>query len=52
MAKSLRRDSRLHDNGKPVARRGRKATDLTEAAGLPKGERRCVERKQYWYFFG
>ena len=24
-----------HDNGKPVARRGRKATGLTQVAGLP-----------------
>jgi len=28
----------IHDKGKPVARRGRKATGLREeAAGLPKG---------------
>jgi hypothetical protein len=25
------------DKGKPVARRGRKATELTEPAGLPNG---------------
>ena len=30
-------DNPIDDKGKPVARRGRKATGLTEAAGLPKG---------------
>ena len=33
----------VHDKGKPVARRGRKATDLSrEVAGLPKGELPCI----------
>ena len=33
----------IHDKGKPVARRGRKATDLSrEVTGLPKGELPCI----------